>query len=187
MKLDEERLNLYNDKNCNDRTRILSTTIYDNQIITNALIKFKQKYFQSSVSGLPLNEFSIEHMCFRVYKVYGSIMRDIYHAVFFNTYDNISASYSYYEDLNGVDLFLNNIPIYAYTDTSSAIEFAKEKNQYRHKNLPFGIILQKTIYEKKLTGFYFVKDKTINRIVEEVKKIGENSLDHFILINENKN
>ena len=187
------RLSLYDEsfiKHKNDRERIDQIIYYNESTLSyqikNSLIRFKPKYL-SYIHNLPINEFSTEHLCSRIYKMYGSIVRDIYNPLYFSLF-NIDSYYSLYYDLSGIDLFLNNIPVYAYTDTSSGHEFRAKKISQRHPELKsnFCIILEKNIHNnissEKTNGLYLINEDVANNIINVVQEYKNKELDKFIKI-----
>lgn len=180
--ISDNRLSLYREifiNNKNDHERLDKITQIDNQSMINILIRFKDKYYKNYIYGLPINEFSLEHLAYRIYKVYGSIVRDVFNALYISTFDlSIQTSYSLNKDLNGVDLYVNEIPIYAFTKTSEGDYFSKIKKNNRHK-LKFGIRLIADLSNKK-SGIYLITDDAVNQIIDIVKnKTIDKSLDKF--------
>ena len=174
-----ERFLLYKEKINNDRTRLGQTIIFaDGQKINNKLLRFR-KEFSPYIYNLPINEFTTEHLCNRIHKVYGSIIRDIYNALYFYKY-NIYTYYNLLDDYLGIDLFLNGIPVYAYTNTFGGQEFRDKKIHERHPNLNknIGIKLEKEIYKEKLNGLYLIKDEDILKI----KNILNKGINSFVKI-----
>lgn len=162
----DNRLKLYKNVFINDRERIgLKITFSDGQEMNNKLIRFKDKYL-NYVHGMPINEFTTEHICCRIYKVYGSAVRDVYNALCFKEF-GIDTYYNLVDDLSGIDLFLNDIPVFSYTNTGAGQEFREKKIQERHPelNCKIGIKLEKNIYDERVGGVYLINKITIQKIV----------------------
>lgn len=96
--------------------------------------------------NVPRNDFVVYDIANRLYKVYGSCIRDIYHCALF-TQIGLTTQYSWNSDLEGVDLFLNGYPIYAFTSTIMGKDFRNQKIQTRHPYTDFskGIELRQSI------------------------------------------
>ena len=101
----------------------------DGSILRNKIIRFKKRY--EPYFKLPINQFTTEQVVERIRKVYGSIVRDFYHPIIFNYY-GAATYYSYYDDLGGVDMKLNNIPCYAFTKTNAGEGFGVIKRTQRN-------------------------------------------------------
>ena len=96
----------------------------------NKAIRYKQEYIENL--HIAINQLTMEQLVVRMSKVYGSIIRDFYNPFLFNHY-GADTYYSYYADLNGVDMVLNDIPCYSYTNTKAAMKFAQDKQTKKHK------------------------------------------------------
>jgi len=130
--------------------------------IINKAIRYKKEYCPKL--NIAINQMTMDQVIVRAIKVFGSIVRDFYNPIIFHYY-GANAYYSYYEDLHGVDMLLNDIPCYSYTNTKAAKEFAKDKTAIRHPNLrtDCGIRLKADI--TKLT-----EDSGLHVIIEEIIK-----------------
>lgn len=169
-----EKYNEYTSKVKDDHARLGKITYFENQPVENILIRFKEKYNPKSFN-LPFNEFSVEHLYSRIYKAYPSLIRDVFNALYINLF-NVDASYSLYNDLCGVDLFINDIPIFVFTGTSSAKKFSIKKITTRHPHLKdklegkFGIKLIKSFHGKKSNGVHLITEDAINKALDIIKK-----------------
>ena len=166
---EDKRMSLYCVDNVNDRMSVGKELTFSNgKKMINKLIKFKDKY-SCFIYGLPINEFTVENLCSRVCKVYGSLVRDIYNALYISTF-GVDTYYSLLDDLLGIDLFINNIPVFAYTNTFGGQEFRQKKVSERHPNLNqgIGIKLEKNIYYNKVGDLYLIGDKTIQNIIDTI-------------------
>lgn len=95
--------------------------------ITNMFIEFS-----SENSGLPENVFTVGQLFYRIYKVYCSIVRDIYNPLFLHS-KGIDTTYSYKDDMAGIDLLINkNIPVYSYV-VGRGSYFRFIKKNWRHE------------------------------------------------------
>lgn len=171
-----ERFKLYKDYIKDDRTRLGMSIIFaDGEQLTNRLLQFREE-FKHSINNFPINEFTTEQLCNRIHKVYGSIIRDIYNALYFSKH-SLNTYYSLLNDYLGIDLFINGIPVYAYTNTTGGQEFRKKKILYRHPKLNpnIGIKLEKDVYKENWNQLYLVSDQTIieirNKLNEGINEI----------------
>lgn len=164
-----------------DRARVGKIFLFDNVQITNNLLRFKNKYI-SYLKDFPINEFTVEHICSRIYKAYGSIIRDIFNVLYFDELGQESY-YSFLEDLGGIDLMLNGIPIFAYTNTKASQEFRQKKRDERHPELSkIGIALESTIGKKRKGKVYLIKEKTALEIIEKVNYLKESGKKEIIRV-----
>lgn len=150
-----ERFKLYSRRIINDRTKLGKIYCYNQKppVIKNKILRFKNSCLKY-ISGLPINEFTTEQLCYRIHKAYGSIIRDIFTPLLFYE-KGVDAYYSWATDLSGIDCILNNVPIFSFTDTKVAKEFRRKKIKIRHKDLvDWGINLKadlaKPIISRKL-------------------------------------
>lgn len=155
-----------------DRIRVNKNIVLpDGNILINRLLGFKAEFEIEYVKNLPLNEFTTEHLCSRIYKLYGSIIRDVHMPLYFNML-GCKCHYNFLSDLNGIDLFIDNVPVYAYTRTRNGEEFRKDKKDNRHNNLPnYGVEFLKTIFNQKFSGVDLISEKAAKEILECVEKI----------------
>lgn len=161
-----ERFKLYSKNISNDRSQLGKIIYYNQQKpgIKNKVLRFKSQ-FNNYIKGLPINEFTSEQLCFRIHKVYGSIMRDIYLPLIFNI-KGVDAYYSWLDDMDGIDCILNNVPIFSFTDTKTAEEFRYKKVRFRHINLvDWGINFKADLNKSLKTKTLLLPDE------EAIKKI----------------
>ena len=168
------RLSLYSIPCVNDRNRLGEEVVYEGKVFHNDLRRFKTKYV-GYLKGFPLNEFTTEHICSRIYKTYGSFVRDIYHTLYFDSLSQ-RAYYNFLDDLEGIDLMLNDIPVFAYVSSKISKEFREKKIKERHPNLAnIGIALEKDIGAEKNGGVYLIDNVAANKAIEisnELKRRG---------------
>ena len=151
-----------------DRLNVGNMVLYtDGRKMKNHVRRFKKEYLQY-VKGLPFNEFTTEHSCNRIYKVYGSAVRDIYTVLRLNDF-GINTYYSLYDDLGGIDGIIENIPYYGYTKTGAGNDFRNKKLSERHPELDanLGIALRKSVSGNG--GVYIVPDKILEKVATAVK------------------
>lgn len=141
-------------------------TYTDGKKITNQVRRFKKEYI-GYVKGLPFNEFTTEQLCNRIYKVYGSAVRDVYTMIRLNDF-GVDTYYSLLDDLHGIDGIIGGIPYYGYTKTGAGNDFRKKKLTERHPelNAELGIALQKSVQGKG--GVYIVSDKVLETVAQAV-------------------
>ena len=140
----------------------------DGRIVRNKLIRFKQKY-EVFLKDLPCNEFTTEQLFSRIYKAYGSCVRDPY-MIIRSVELGASAEYDSYLDIvGGIDGIIEGIAYYGYIETDASKAFRKVKLDSRHKNLPQdkGIALEKS--NEKRSGVYLIKDEDIKQILQDLK------------------
>lgn len=130
--------------------------------IINKVIRYKKEY--ESILNIAINQLTMEQIITRIVKAYGSIVRDFYNPFIFNYY-GADAYYSYYADLNGIDMILNGVPCYSYTNTKAALKFAQDKQTIRHKELrtDCGIYMKANIDKSS-------KDNSIHTISGDIVK-----------------
>lgn len=138
----------------------------DGSVLNNKIIRYKKRY--EPFFKLPINQMTTEQVVERIRKVYGSIVRDFYHPVIFNYY-GADTYYSYYEDLSGIDMRLNNIPCYAFTKTKAAESFGVIKRTQRHSNLKKDIGIYIKVNIKKDKGFYIIPDTIVKDSLIELE------------------
>ena len=80
--------------------------------------------------------------------------------------------YNFLDDLSGIDLILDGVPVFAYTNTISGQEFRKKKREERHPELAdIGIALEKNVYSEKTGGVYLINQKKAEETILKVKQI----------------
>ena len=167
---DDKRHALYSDdffvRITNDRERLNKITKIENQSLTNILIRFKDNYYKNYTHGLPFHEFTMEQLACRIHKAYASIIRDIFNAFYISSF-GLATSYSLRNDLNGVDLSVEGVPIYSFIKSKSSYDFHEIKKEERHK-LKFGIKLITNLSNGK-SGVYLITDDAVNQIINIVK------------------
>lgn len=130
------------------------------------MIKFNKLGLRYS-SGLPKNEFTLFDILTRIYKVYGSIVRDFENAIIVWG-DGVSTYYSYRNDMKGTDLLVNGKMVRAYTKNPSGIGFAKIKVDERHPNL-----YKKHFIMLKADVTYVAEDelvRTSDKAIQHIRK-----------------
>ena len=137
----------------------------DGRSIMNRVIRFKPE-FKKYLHGLPYNEFTIMMLLGRIFKVYGSCIRDIDDAIRFWELGALDAYYSLQADLAGVDCIINKVPIYTYSNTSAGVSMRKIKEEIRHCDLrPDKCIhLMKKLENKP--GVHRFSDDTLKRVID---------------------
>lgn len=172
---------LYTLSNVEDRVRVGKEIVFGDIKIKNNLLRFKGK-FTEYLKDFPINEFTTEHICSRIYKAYGSIVRDIFNVLYFDKLGEKSY-YNFLDDLSGIDLMLNDIPIFAYTDTKASQEFRQRKRDERHPELSkTGVALESLIGEKKKGKVYLIDECTAKKIIEATKYLRDNNVKRIIKI-----
>lgn len=175
------RMSLYALPNVKDRCRVGQTILFDGQKLSNNLLRFTEKY-KVFLKDLPINEFTTEHICSRIYKVYGSIVRDIYNVLYF---DKLGAKsyYNFLDDLAGIDLMINDVPVFAYTNTKGGQEFRQKKIEERHPELNnIGIALEKKVYSEKIGGVFLINEETAKKVIEVANELNEQGLKKIIKV-----
>lgn len=111
----------------------------DDRVISNDVIRFTQPN-----DTMPINQFTVEMMLNRLYKAYGSLMRDVIfplqlYKVEQTLKTGATIKYNLVADVcMGIDLIVNDIYVCASTWTNSAHEFNKIKRgdfDSRHRQL----------------------------------------------------
>ena len=99
----------------------------------NQLIKFNALGLKYT-SGLPKNEFTLFDLMTRIYKVFGSLIRDFENSVIIWT-EGVDTYYSYRNDMSGIDLQVNDKLVRSFTSGFGGGIFAYIKVNARHPNL----------------------------------------------------
>lgn len=169
--------NQYYTKKYSDRENICNDIQYtDGQILKNKILRFKKKYLKY-VKNLPFNEFTTEQLCSRIFKLYGSCIRNFYHALRFNKFGK-KTYYSMRQDMSGIGGYIDDIPYYGNIDSENAGQFWSNKVGGKNQNLEhIGIKLKQGVSRKQ--GLYIISD---DRILEIVKMIDEKLIDRFVEI-----
>lgn len=142
----------------------------DGSTVENKLLKFKDYYFLSYSKKFPFNIFTTEFLLAREYKAYASLVRDIYHALVFNNMGR-TVVYNYIDDLGGIDLFIDGVPVFGYTDSSKV--FRNEKIKVRHPNLVgLGVNIVLDNKENK-PGIMVMDDISAQLILDNVDELKE--------------
>ena len=90
-------------------------------VFQNKLINFRD----SSSHNLPVNQLTTEQILRRLTKVYGSLIRDLYHPIIFNS---LGAETEYNSNLDthgGIDLIVNGYVCCSYMGNKSKIEIKR--------------------------------------------------------------
>ena len=109
----------------------------DTYICDNEVIRFKKELVDNkAVNNLPFNEFTVEVLLQRIFKAFGSCLRDVYNVVRFHERSGRKTFYSLNQDYGGVDLLVDDkYKIACYSWTKAGMKFADIKQEIRHKNL----------------------------------------------------
>lgn len=144
-------------------------TYTDGRTLNNHIIRFKEQYVQY-LKGFPINQFTTEQVCNRIYKVYGSCIRDPYNMIRMREFGAKTVYDTYLDIVQGVDGIIDNIPYYGYSKTSASYDFREIKVSERHKNLNpnLGIVLEKK--NNKTGGVYIMEDVAFITIMSDIKK-----------------
>ena len=97
-------------------------------VFQNKLINFRD----NSSHNLPINQLTTEQILRRLTKVYGSLIRDLYHPIIFNS---LGAETEYNSNLDthgGIDLIVNGYVCCSYMGNKSSMNFANDKQRFRH-------------------------------------------------------
>ena len=114
--------------------------------------------------------------------MYGSIVRDIFNVLYFYKLGE-NSTYSLLDDYSGIDLMLNGIPIFAYTNTKASREFRQIKRDERHPELSkIGVALESSIGERKKGKVYLIEECTAKKIIEATKYLRDNDVKRIIRI-----
>ena len=133
----------------------------------NEVRRFKEKYLPYC-TGIPFNEFTVEQYSNRIFKTYGSGVRDIYLPIRSTKYD-LKVFYSWMADFGGIDCIINDsIPGYGIVNSRSASYFIKDKQLYRHYHLDqtIGIVLAANAIGKN--GLFVIPDEKIIEVKDTV-------------------
>lgn len=172
---DITRFELYNVPKENDRKRLGAVMYFENKKITNKLLRFKEDSLVF-VKGLPINEFTTEQLFCRIYKCYGSLVRDIYAALYFNKL-GAETYYDYAYDINGIDCMVNGIFVFAYTNTRSAKEFRKRKMNERHPELgEVGIALETDFRKGKTNKIHLINETAAQKVIQSADALRNKKL-----------
>ena len=144
-------------------------TYTDGQTLQNHLIRFKDKYVPY-LKNFPINQFTTEQLCNRIYKIYGSVIRDPYNMIRMREFGAKTVYDTYLDIVQGVDGIIEDIPYYGYSQTSASYDFREIKVNERHKNLDStkGIVLEKK--NKNTGGVYVMEDIAFITIISDIKK-----------------
>ena len=136
----------------------------DGRKITNHLLRFKDKY-ADYIKTLPYNEFTTEMLFNRIFKVFGSCIRDIYNPLRLYELKQKNVVYSLYADLDGIDMMVNNVPVYAYSNTVYGTSMRSVKVMARHPHLrkDIGINIVKSVENKD--GLHLFSDELLLDVV----------------------
>ena len=143
-------------------------TYTDGTFARNKVIRFKKEYEQY-LKSFPCNEFTTEQLFSRIYKAYGSCVRDPY-TIVRAVELGASAEYDTYLDIvGGMDGIIEGIPYYGYVETDVSKAFRKIKQDTRHTNLPQdkGIALEKC--DEKRNGVYIIKDVDLMNVIKDAR------------------
>ena len=176
------RFSLYAIPNVNDRSRIGQKIVFtDGQVLPNNLLRFKEKY-KVFLSDFPINEVTTEHLCSRIYKVYGSAVRDIYNVLFFNEI-GVKSYYDFLTDLQGIDLMIEGIPVFSYVDSENGLDFRQKKVQERHPHLAdFGIALEKKVYSETKGGLYLINEDSATKVINAVNELKDSAVKKIVKV-----
>ena len=144
-------------------------TYTDGQILKNRVLRYKRRYLKY-VSGLPINQFTTEQICCRIYKLYGSCIRDPYNMIRMSELGAKTVYDTYLDFVQGVDGIINNVPYYGYSKTQASYDFRDIKVNERHKDLnpDKGIVIIKKGENKN--GVYLTNDFVFVKILSEIQK-----------------
>lgn len=165
-----KRKNAYADehKSVNDRTAIGKKMTCDGTVFfENKNIRFKEKYLVY-LKDIDYNEFTTEFICNRIYKMFGSIIRDIHTSVLLFSC-GANTKYDFFEDLKGTDFFVNEIPVRAYTQTFFGKEFANKKEFFRHSNVDFSKFIKLEVQKPSGSGLKLMPAQFAKDFVDGLK------------------
>lgn len=167
----------YYTKKYPDRVNVGADLKYtDEQVLKNKILRFKRKYVKY-LRNMPFNEFTTEQLCSRVFKLYGSCIRNLYCALRFNKFGK-KTYYSIDKDMSGIGGFIDGIPYFSNIDSDNANEFWSNKTGHENQiSKTVGIKFKQGISRKK--GIYIIED---DRILEIIKMIDEGLIDRFVEI-----
>ena len=134
--------------------------------ITNKLIKFN-KLAMNYVSGLPINEFTTFDICSRIYKVYGSVIRDISNPIRIGQFTE-NVEYGFYEDLEGIDMMVNNTPVFVFVRSDAGLEFRVKKMLARHPHLSQNGVAFTIQIPWGCKGMYLPSNEFLHNMVEDM-------------------
>lgn len=175
------RFILYSIPVVDDRSRVGEVIFFDGVKLPNNLLRFKSKYIQY-LKDFPINEFTTEHICSRIYKAYGSLVRDIYNVLYFDSL-GVKSYYNFVDDLEGIDLMINEIPVFAYTDTKAGQEFRQRKRDERHPELSnIGVALEKNVYSEKTGGVYLINEMTARNVIQIINELNHKGVQRIIKV-----
>lgn len=139
----------------------------DGQEITNRLVRFKLRYLKYT-HGFPINQFTTEQVCNRIYKAYGSCVRDPYNMLRMSEFGAKTAYDTYMDFVLCIDGKVGNIPYHGFSKTHAAETFRKKKVEERHKTdvAKKGIILVQDGAD--FAGVYLASDVVLLQIMSDV-------------------
>lgn len=154
--------------NSNMYSNVGKPLIYtDGQILNNRILRFKPRYLKY-VSGLPINQFTTEQICNRIYKAYGSCIRDPYNMLRMSEFGAKTVYDSYLDFEHCIDGKIGTIPYHGFSKTESAKKFRDKKVQERHKTAVAekGIVLVQK--GTSSNGVYLANDAVLMKIMTDI-------------------
>ena len=133
----------------------------DGRELENKIIRFKSEYKSYFEDSIPYNEFTTEHICNRLFKAYGSCVRDVYDPLrlYEKGVDNVE--YSLFADLDGIDLIINGVPVYAYSNTVGGNNMRKFKKLARHPKLSQKVSISIVKGVENVNGLHVFSDEVL--------------------------
>lgn len=140
------------------------------ETIINKVIRFTDKVWNNGhVTNFSFNQFTTEMLFCRLFKAYGSVVRDPYHILRLHTLTNLPSDYSIIQDYGGSDGESLNYKIRAFVNSARAHKFGNKKVTERRRELPDNRV-ELHIDIKEVNDLKVLTDESIIQIGEHIKK-----------------
>lgn len=141
----------------------------DGEVIKNKVLRFTNKVWNGGyASNFPFNQFTTEMLFCRLFKAYGSIVRDPYHVLRMFTATGLDSEYSIHKDYRGSDGNIAKHSIRAFTNSPRAHYFGYKKITERHRTLDDNRA-ELLIDVQKLSDLKVLSDETLQNIGQQIK------------------
>ncbi len=141
----------------------------DGAVIKNKVLRFTDKVWDNGhASNFTFNQFTTEMLFCRLFKAYGSIVRDPYHVLRMFTLTNFDSEYSIRKDYGGSDGNISECCIRAYTNSARAHYFGYKKVTERHRHLDDNRV-ELLIDVQHLSDLKVLSDETLIAIGNQIK------------------